>query len=148
VLLVYGLAVDPKPRMFLLAAAVAALVISWATIGFVRRGLGTVPVAVVVLLLTLGAVIITRLPNTKAIEAAAKAWITAHPGAIESDPRTIGALTLLPEARALPPVGSGRPLRLVLTTMPCAVLAGKKATVIAERRSAAASLCLVNPTKD
>ena len=148
VLLVYGLAVDPKPRMFLLAAAVAALAIAWATIGFVRRGSGMVPIAIVAVLLALGAVIIARLPDTKAIEGAAKAWIAAHPGRIESDARTIGALTLLPEAQALPPVGSGKPLRLVLATARCAALAGKKAKVIEERRSAAGSLCLVSPTKD
>lgn len=148
VLLIYGLAVDPKPRMFLLATAAAALIIAWATIGFVRRGRGMVPIAVVAVLLTLGAAIIARLPDTRAIEGAAKAWIAAHPGRIESDARTIGALTLLPEARALPPVGSGKPLRLVLAISHCAALAGTQATVIAERRSAAGTLCLVSPTKD
>ncbi|HEV2043991.1 MAG TPA: glycosyltransferase family 39 protein, partial [Sphingomicrobium sp.] len=96
VLLVYGLAVDPKPRMFLLAAAAAAVVMAWATMGFVRRGNGMVPIAVVVVLLALGVMIIARLPDTKAIEGAAQAWIAAHPGRIESDARTIGALTLLP----------------------------------------------------
>lgn len=148
VLLIYGLAVDPKPRMFLLAAAGAALIIAWATTGFVRRGRGMVPIAVVAVLLTLGAAIIVRLPDTRAIEDAAKVWIAAHPGRIESDARTIGALTLLPEARALPPVGSGKPLRLVLAISRCAALAGSQATVIAERRSAAGTLCLVSPTKD
>ncbi len=145
-LLVYVLAVDPKPRMFLLAAAAAALVIGWATVGFVRRGKGLVPLTVVALLLSLGAATIARLPDTKRIEITARQWIAAHPGRIESDARTIGALTLLPEARALPPVGSGRPLRLVLATSRCAALVGTKATVIAERRSAAGTLCLVSPT--
>lgn len=148
VLLTYGLAVDPKPRMFLLAAAAAALIIAWATTGFVRRGRGMVPIAVVAVLLTLGAAIIVRLPDTRAIEDAAKTWIAAHPGRIESDARTIGALTLLPEARALPPVGSGKPMRLVVATTSCVALAGDRATVIAERRSAAGTLCLVSPTKD
>lgn len=147
VLLVYVLAVDPKPRMFLLAAAAAALVIAGATIEFVRRGRGMVPIAVIAVLLTLGGATIVRLPDTRAIEDAARDWILAHPGVIESDVRTIGALTLLPEARALPPVGSGRPLRLVLATTSCADLAGDRAIVIAESRSAAGTLCLVSPTK-
>jgi len=147
VLLVYVLAVDPKPRMFLLAGAAGVLVIGWAVVGFVRRGKAAVPLAVVAMLLASGAVVIASLPDTRAIEGAARDWIAAHPGRIESDPRTIGALTLLPEARALPPVGSGRPLRLVLATTGCAALAGDRATVIAERRSAAGSLCLVSPTK-
>lgn len=142
VLLVYVLAVDPKPRMFLLGAAAAALVIGWA---FERR---PVPIAVVALLLGWGAMTIIRLPDTKAIEQAARDWIAAHPGEIESDPRTVGALTLLPEARALPPVGAGRPLRLVLATSTCAELARGRAAVIAERTSAAGTLCLVSPTKD
>ncbi|MEO7410312.1 MAG: glycosyltransferase family 39 protein [Sphingomicrobium sp.] len=141
VLLVYLLAVDPKPRMFLLLAVSAALVIGWA---LDRR---LVPMAAVALLLGWGAMTIIRLPNTRAIEQAARDWIAAHPGAIESDPRTVGALTLLPEARALPPLGSGRPLRLVLATTSCAKLARDRATVVAERRSAAGTLCLVSPTK-
>ena len=147
VLVVYVLAVDPKPRMFLSLAVAAVLVIGWATVGLVRRGRGTVPMAVVALLFGWGAMTIVRLPDTKALEAAARGWIAAHPGAIESDARTIGALTLLPEARALPPVGSGRPLRLVLAISTCADLANRRATVIAERRSDAGTLCLLSPTK-
>ena len=147
VLLVYGLAVDPKPRMFLLSGAAAVLTIAWAAVGFIRLRKPMVPLAVLVLLLGGGAGIIGKLPDTKQLEAAARAWIAAHPGAIESDPRTKGALTLLPEARALPPVGSGRPLRLVLTTTSCRQLAGSKALVIEERRSAAGTLCLVSPTR-
>ena len=146
-LLVYVLAVDPKPRMFLLLATAAVLVIGWAAVGFVRRGKGPVPVAVVALLLGWGAATIVRLPDTRKIERAAQVWIAAHPGAIESDARTVGALTLLPEARALPPVGSGKPLRLVLATSTCAQLAKGRAKVVAERRSAAGTLCLVSPTK-
>lgn len=146
VVLVYALAVDPKPRMFLLAGAAAALVIDWTTISSVRRGQRMVPLAMVALLLAGGAAIIARLPDTQAIEGAAREWIAAHPGRIESDARTVGALTLLPEARALPPVGSGKPLRLVLTSASCAALVGDRATVVAERRSAAGTLCLVSPT--
>jgi hypothetical protein len=146
VLLVYGLAVDPKSRMFLLAGAAAALVIAAAALGFIRRGQGMVPLAVLALLFGGGAGIIAKLPDSRAIEHAARQWIAAHPGQIESDARTIGALTLLPEARALPPVGSGRPLRLVLTTQPCTRLAGTKARVVEESRSPAGTLCLVTPS--
>ena len=78
--------------------------------------------AIVAILFAWGALTIIRLPDSKAIEHAARAWIKAHPGAIESDSRTVGALTLLPEARALPPVGSGRAFRLILTNSTCADL--------------------------
>lgn len=148
VLLVYGLAVDPKPRIFLLAAAAAVLVIAWSTTGYIRRGKGLVPIAVVGLLFVTGAMVIANLPDTKSIESAGREWITAHPGQIESDSRTIGVLTLLPEARALPTVGSGRPLRLVIATKDCATLAAGRASVVAEQRSSAGTLCLVNPTKN
>lgn len=147
VLLVYALAVDPKPRMFLLLGVAAVLAIGWATVGLVRAGKGTVPLLSVVLLLGWGVLTMVRLPDTKAIEAAGRDWIAAHPLTIESDARTIGALTLLPEARALPPVGSGRPLRLVLATTTCAELAKDRATVVAEQRSDAGTLCLVSLTK-
>lgn len=146
-LLIYVLAVDPKPRMFLLAAVAAAIVIGWATLGLVRGSRGRLPVAIVVALMALGAVTVLRLPDTRAIERAARAWIAAHPGQIETDPRTTGALTLLPEARLLPPVGSGRPLRLVLATSSCATLARGRATVVAERQTAAGTLCLVSRTR-
>ncbi|MEO7814011.1 MAG: glycosyltransferase family 39 protein [Sphingomicrobium sp.] len=147
-LLVYGLAVDPKPRMFLLAAAAAVLVIAWATTGLVRRGKGLVPIAVVALLFALGAVVTGKLPDTKALESAGRQWIAAHPGQIESDARTVGVLTLLPEARALPPVWSSRPLRLVIATTDCATLAAGRARVVAEEQSSAGTLCLVSPTKN
>ena len=146
VILVYGLAVDPKPRMFLLLATAAVLVIGWATVGLVRQGKRLAPLAVIGGLIVWGAVTIVRLPDTKQIEQAARDWIAAHPGRIESDSRTVGALTLLPEARALPPVGSGRPLRLVLATANCAALTQGRATVVAEQRSDAGTLCLVSPT--
>jgi hypothetical protein len=145
VLLVYGLAVDPKPRMFLLAGAAAALVIAAAAIELIRRDKAMAPLAVMALLLGGGAGIIDKLPDTKTIEQAARTWIAAHPGEIESDPRTVGALTLLPEARALPPVGSGRPLRLVLANSSCARLVGRRAIVVAERVDGSGSLCLVRP---
>ena len=148
VILVYGLAVDPKPRMFLLLATAAVLVIGWATTGLVRRGNWPAPVAVIGGLIAWGAVTIIRLPDTRLIEQAARDWIAAHPGRIESDARTVGALTLLPEARALPPVGSGRPLRLVLATSSCAELAKRRATVVAEQLSDAGTLCLVSPTAE
>ena len=146
VILVYGLAVDPKPRMFLLLASAAVMVIGWATVGLVRQGKRLAPLAVIGGLIVWGAVTIVRLPDTKQIEQAARDWIAAHPGRIESDSRTVGALTLLPEARALPPVGSGRPLRLVLATASCAALTQGRATVVAEQRSDAGTLCLVSPT--
>lgn len=147
-LLVYVLAVDPKPRIFLLAAAAAVLVIAWSTTSYVRRGKELVPLAVVGLLFAFGAVVIVKLPDTKLIESAGREWIAAYPEQIESDSRTVGALTLLPEARALPPVGSRRPLRLVIATTDCATLAAGRATVVAEQRSSAGTLCLVNPTKN
>lgn len=143
ILLVYGLAVDPKPRMFLLAGAGGVLVIARACVEFIRRGSGAVPLTVLALLFGGGAGIIAKIPDSQGIEQAARQWIAAFPGLIETDSKTIGALTLLPEARALPGVGSGRPLRLVLTTTSCARLIGSRGTVVAQSGDAAGRLCLL-----
>ena len=118
-LLVYGLAVDPKARVFLLLATVAALAASAATVASWRAGRGLVPAVAVGLLLSWGIWVLGMTPTTHAMETEARQWVERHPGAIEIDPRTRSILTLVPEAAELPDTGSGRSLRIAAASPNC-----------------------------
>jgi 4-amino-4-deoxy-L-arabinose transferase-like glycosyltransferase len=117
--LVYALAVDPKPRMFFALVGACALGLAAVTVASSRKGRGLVPACVAALAIFGGLFALSRIPNTHELEHQASRWIATHPGAIEVDARTRNILTLLPEARALPAAGAGRPLRLQATTGRC-----------------------------
>jgi hypothetical protein len=117
--LIYALAVDPKPRMFFALVAASSLGLAAVTVASWRAGRGLVPASITALVMLGGLVGLSMIPNTHELERGASAWIAAYPGAIEIDRRTQNILTLLPEARALPLAGSGKPLRLQATTGRC-----------------------------
>jgi hypothetical protein len=117
--LVYALAVDPKPRMFFALVGACALGLAAVTVASSRKGRGLVPACVAALAIFGGLFALSRIPNTHELEHQASRWIATHPGEIEVDARTRNILTLLPEARALPVAGAGRPLRLQATTGRC-----------------------------
>ena len=118
-LLVYGLAVDPKARVFLLLTAFAALSAAAATIASWRAGRGLVPAAAVGLVLVWGVSVLGRTPTTHAMETQARRWVALHPDAIEIDPRTRSVVALVPEAAGLPDAGSGRSLRIAAASPNC-----------------------------
>jgi len=117
--LVYALAVDPKPRMFFALVGACALGLAAVTVASSRKGRGLVPACIATLVIAGGLFALLRIPDTHELERRASGWIAAYPGAIEVDARTRNILTLLPEARALPAAGAGRPLRLQATTGRC-----------------------------
>lgn len=121
-LLVYGLAIDPKSRMFLSLAAAASVV----TGALVAKALqGPSRVVLWALLAAVAAYQLNALahyPDTYSGEAAAARWIASHPGAIEIDKAARGYLELLPQARALPLAGAGKPLRIAITLGACEAL--------------------------
>ena len=117
--LIYGLAVDPKPRMFFLLAATCSLGLAGSTVWSFRRGNPLVPAFVTGMVVLGGLYALRMIPNTHELEHSAAGWIAAHPGDIEIDQRTLSILTLVPEARALPLAGSGKVLRLQATDGPC-----------------------------
>lgn len=113
--LVYGLAVDPRPRMFLLPAAAAALAIAAGASGPARL----VGLASGGLLVAAGALGLARSPSIGPLEAAAQAWVEQHPGQIETDRQTRDMLALVPEARRLPLAPADKPLRLTIRLTRC-----------------------------
>ncbi|MEO7758810.1 MAG: glycosyltransferase family 39 protein [Sphingomicrobium sp.] len=117
VLLVYALAVDPKPRMFLALLAAASIVLAAMTIACVRAGRPLIPVAIVVLLLAAGLRIISITVDTRDLERRAGKWVAGYPNAIQIDRRSLTTLMLVDGAPDLPE--SGRPLRIVTTNGAC-----------------------------
>jgi 4-amino-4-deoxy-L-arabinose transferase-like glycosyltransferase len=121
-LLVYGLAVDPKTRMFLSLAAGLSLV-SGAMLAKALEGTGRAAawtLIAVVAAYQLNA--LAHYPASYEGEAKAREWIARYPGQIEVDGAARGYLELLPEARGLARAGSGRPLRIATTLGPCEAL--------------------------
>lgn len=146
--LIYVLAVDPRPRMFLFAAAAACIAAGFAFDRPAGEG-RLLALAAAVLLAAAGVAGILRAPSIAPLERAAAAWIARHPGAIETDRQTRDTLALVPPARALPLAPAGRPLRLTIRLEPCdrALASAIRQRRIALEQSATladgSSLCLV-----
>lgn len=128
-LLIYGLAIDPKPRMFMLLGAACSIAAAAAAVWAWRRSRQWVPAAVLGLLVVVNGKILLEMPSRLVAEARARQWIASHPHDIEIDAATLSALTLVPETHALPAEHSGRPLRMMSTQGTCADLARGARTV-------------------
>ena len=138
--LIYALAVDPKPRMFFALVAACALALAAVTVAAVRSGRGAVPGTIAALVAAAGLYILSMFTNTHELEAHAREWIRANPNAIEIDASTASTLTLVSEARSLPPAGSGRLLRIHGTNATCATF---NQPVVARVGYSGAELCLL-----
>jgi hypothetical protein len=139
--LVYALAVDPKPRMFLALAAAIALTLAALTVAASRHGRGLLAACIAVLVILSGLLTLSRIPGTRALEARGRQWIAANPQKIEIDPHALTTLTLLPEARALPGPGSGKPLRLQATLKGCDIFGVEVVDHVGD--AASGELCLL-----
>lgn len=143
--LIYGLAVDPRPRMFLLPAAAAALAIGSGAAGKARLA----GMASAALLVAAGALGLSRTPSIRPLEQAAKTWIARRPGQIETDRQTRDTLALVARAPGLPLAPAGKPLRLTIRLTQCddalANAVGKGRVTIERSASLAdgSSLCLL-----
>jgi hypothetical protein len=140
--LVYGLGVDPKPRMFLLTAALASLFTGATLSASVRSRQGTVPLVLFGLLLSLGLFTLTRFDSTLEFERTAQRWIAHHPGNLTLDPAALSTIALVPGVRTLPEVITGQDYRINGGNQPCEAYAGK----VADRSEIAGDgqLCLMD----
>lgn len=149
ILLVYGLAIDPKARMFSCLYAACALT-GGALLATGLRGAGRVPaVALFGLMATLELSALYRYPATYFAEQQARQWLVANPGQIEIDEQARAYLALVPEGRSLPTKGSGRPLRIATSLTRCADIprsaAARGATLVAwagSRAEGQGQICL------
>lgn len=155
VILIYALAIDPKPRIFLPLAAAASLTFGALVVSCWRAKRREVPVTALVVALSLGAVTIASVQNIRKFEATARTWIARDGDRIEIDAPTRSILTLVPEARLLPADGSGRPLRLTAAPFGCRQLIAPRADarpaariIATEGSEDEAQLCLLEYEAD
>ena len=138
--LVYGLAIDPKARMFFVLCAVCSLTIG-ALVVRAWRGDGKLGVATIVIAFVPFASLIVALQNeSRTSERAAAKWIERFPGQVEIDRGARAYLMLAAGVDRLPDRGSGRPLLISKAERRCSEFVrpdpGKpaRATVIAKQR--------------
>ena len=116
--LIYVLAIDPKPRMMFVPFAMANLALALICCRiFLRK-----PVLVIVSCTAAAAMCILLLyayPSDLMIEQPATAWIAEHPNAIETDTNTRRHLALVPGAAALPDADGRRPYLLYRSGQSC-----------------------------
>jgi 4-amino-4-deoxy-L-arabinose transferase-like glycosyltransferase len=146
-ILIYVLAVDPQPRIFLGLAAAAALVLGALLSAARANGSRLSAILLVGGLAAFELWTHANAPSRFESERIARGWIAAHPGQIEIDGGAADMLALVKEAASLPPRGSGRPLLVALTDANCAnlVLGGSKARLVGAEPNTAlgqGGLCL------
>jgi hypothetical protein len=129
-LLIYVLAIDPKPRMFLPLVAASSMAIgAMAPIAW-RNGRRTITTAVLAILFGQSASVIAASSSTYRLEPMAASWIVHNPNAITMDETTKRVLALVPAARSLPVDDNNRSLRLAVSDLDCSSLAGSRSIVV------------------
>ncbi|HVL78610.1 MAG TPA: glycosyltransferase family 39 protein [Sphingomicrobium sp.] len=119
-LLVYALAIDPKPRMFMALAAACAMSAGALASSAWASGHRLLPGFVAAGCAVCGFYFMAIWGATYDSEVRARQWIAAHPGRMEVDRNARGYLMLVAEARDLPLAGSGRPLLVTVAGRACA----------------------------
>lgn len=118
-LLIYGLAIDPKPRMFMLLWAGLALVIGALLEAGLRSSKWPFALALLLVAPASGLIVAINYPTSIPAEIRARRWIVNHGNSIELDKSAASYLTLLPEARRLPIRGAGRRFVMMTSQQPC-----------------------------
>ena len=122
--LIYVLAIDPKPRMFLPLAAAAAITAGAFGAAAWRRGQRLLPALLALALAANALLILAAERGMSGVEAAALRWVAVADAPLSSDETTRRVLALVPEARSLPDFDPSRPLHLVAALNGCAEAAG------------------------
>lgn len=137
-MLIFVLAIDPKPRMFLVVIAAAAALIGTdaAEQWTMRKPL--VPLLLIGLIALRGIATIADEPNLLRAEQSAAAWLTAAPPDLVLDPTTMSRLALVPQASAFE-IGDKSP-RLTIQVGACAASAARSRDVRAPDGPLAAAL--------
>ncbi len=119
ILLTWGLAVDPKARMFMSAGALAALTLGALVAARPDGRTALLGYALLAFHLILGLATIAAYPHSRNGEAAAARWIAEHGEQVELFPGAVTYLTFLDGVADLPLQGSGQPMLIALTGGPC-----------------------------
>lgn len=131
-ILVFVLAIDPKPRMFLFEDAAAATVIGVLGVHGWRHGPRGIAVLLIALLAGRAGIAAHDAPDWRAATALAARWVADAPPGLRVDEWTRRSLTLAPAVTALPPERADAPL-LILTLDRCAAARAGRAVLRAHR---------------
>ena len=140
--LIYALAVDPQPRMFLPLAAVGATIVGVLLPTLWSGGGKLIAGAFALLLLVNGIIEMRAMSDFRPAETTAARW--AHEERFAVEPGTFKFLALVPEIRALPIAGTNSPrvLHLALDHCPAGQVV-RRATFPSGSETLA--LCLMGP---
>lgn len=100
--LIYALAIDPKPRMFMALIAVASVCIGVLGARSWRQGSGVLVMAIVGLILCKGAVVAHDAVGLADLEPVAQHWIAERPRGLAIDEWSARSLTLVRSVRGVP----------------------------------------------
>lgn len=125
--MVYVLALDPKPRMFMLAVAASALITGALASAAWKRGERAYPLFVLGGCGVAALYVLSSYPASYMAEAKARTWIERYPDKIKIDEDGRNYLALLGEARRLPGADTVRPLLISRGNGTCDELLKEKA---------------------
>jgi 4-amino-4-deoxy-L-arabinose transferase-like glycosyltransferase len=117
--LVYVLAVDPKPRMFMSLYAALSLTAGAAIAAALRTEAKPLAIMLMLVPAAMGLHVMSQYPASATAEARARQWIGRYGRDVELDGGAASYLTLLPQARALDPRGSGRRYLVATSAVQC-----------------------------
>ena len=123
--LIYGLAIDPKPRMMFVPLTAAALALALVLCRLATDGSRLLALTVAAVAILLGLAVIAMHPRTFASEPAIERWATRFPGQIMADPTTRAHLALVPAAHGFAGLESERPLLVMRADGECLALRQK-----------------------
>lgn len=117
--LIYIFAIDPKPRMMLVALSMTSTGLALLTLRLRQIGYSLTAYSIWLAAAILGLTLQFGHQRTAMIEDPARVWIAELPGQIEIEPAARRYLALVPEAQLLPGLASNKPYVLFSSWMPC-----------------------------
>lgn len=129
ILLTYVFAVDPKPRIMVVALAFGSVALSAILVGIFRSGRKVLALIPAMAIALSGLTMIALMVRMGLADRQASNWGRQYPNAIETNRSTRSMLTLNPYVRAMPELGTGRPYALILSDVGCKAWIGRYPSV-------------------
>lgn len=117
--LIYALAVDPKPRMMFVPVALTAFALAILIRRLVRTRSASIGYAILATCWAVGISQILAYPQLRTSEAAASRWAEQYPGRIETDETTRRHLALTAASSSFGELSSDRPMLAIKLDLEC-----------------------------
>lgn len=138
--LIYGLAIDPKARMFFVLASAVSLAIGAIAVRAWREGGRLGVVTIFAAFIPFASLIVATQNQSRSAERAVASWMKQYPGQVEVDRGSRTYLMLVNGLDRLPDRGSGKPLLIAKAPAYCSEYArpdpkqAPKAAVVAKQQ--------------